>query len=125
MKSILAFKNRSVAKNKSVYSELISLESLKFLNFLNDAATTTKAKLPVAIQAIQDDGTGGTIALTLEGSLDGANFESGTELIASLANDAAYDRASKVVDFYPFYHLKATEDNTNPCTGLYVWLAFG
>lgn len=125
MKSILAFKNRSLAKKETVYSELISLEKLKSLNFLNDAATTTKAKLPVAIQAIQEDGTGGTIALVLEGSLDGANFESGTELIAALANDAAYDRATLVVDFYPFYRLAATEDDTNACTGLYVWLAFG
>lgn len=121
-----AFIKKGLAKDEKVYSDPININSLQHnIHFLPDLATCTHALVPVAIQAVQDDGSGGTIALVIEGSVDGANFTTLQTLIASLANDAAHDYASLVVDFYPFYRLSAEEDNTEACTGLCVWVAFG
>ena len=111
-----------IAKNATIYSELIVLPS--GIAYVRDAATAAKFKVGVAVDGVHDASGTGTITLTLEGSVDGKTFEAGTALLATIASDGAHDTASKVVDFYPIYRLKCTEDNVNPTTGLHVWLAF-
>jgi len=113
----------ALAKKATKYSQLISLEG-KDVHPMDDAAATAHATLGVAAQGVHASTGTGTITVTLEGSVDGANFESGTAVLSSIASDGAHDHASLIVDFYPFYRAKLTEDNVNPCTGLNVWIAF-
>lgn len=111
-----------IATSATVYSSLIVLPNGTF--YFRDVAAATKARIGVAISAVLDSTPTGTVTLTLEGSVDGKNFEAGTALLTTIASDGAHDIASILVDFYPIYRLKCTEDGTSNTTGLHVWLAF-
>lgn len=124
MQVIEIVKDMDLAKNITDYSEIINLNNQEPITPVRDAAAAAKLKIGIAIQALHAASGTGTITLTLEGSVNGIDWEAGTALLATIASDGAIDTGTLLVDFYPLYRLKCSEDDVNPCTGLFVWICF-
>lgn len=106
-----AFKDQSFTQAQTLYSPVKSFNG-------------TCAAGIIGAQAVADSTPTGTLTLTIEGSQDGKNFDTGGALISSLASDGAHDHG--VLDWkaksYQFFRIKAVEDNVSTMTGVCVWI---
>lgn len=116
IKIITPFIALDLAKNAGAYSMFYNLRDLFF-------GITDQV---LGVQAVADATTTSTdVTITIEGSLDGTNFDTAVDVLANAnLSDGAHDFGSfNIGKAYSIIRFKAKDNNSNPVVDLYVWIS--
>lgn len=117
IKLITPFEKVDIVQNNSVYSQLYSLKD--FFYGITDQE--------IGAQIVADSTTASnSVTITAEGSFDGANFDTGVNVISTTdIGDGNHDFATfNLGKPYAFVQFKATENNNGAVVDLQMWIGY-